>query len=180
MLVVSICLFVCHIHCTHHTYLTLAISLNLSTRSHVMRRHSFGVHSQLLNLVSVFNKISVVKARECTNVDPLPPSSSLSPFPPFPPFPLSSPPPSFLLPSLYSLSPFPPFPGTVVSVTTTHSTSVERTSMEQQLHETKALEEGITPQEICSKYFAIHSEIYEWFNIEFDYFGRTSTPQQTE
>ena len=46
--------------------------------------------------------------------------------------------------------------------------------------ETKALEEGVTPQEICSKYFAIHSEIYEWFNIEFDYFGRTSTPQQTE
>ncbi|CAI8056217.1 Methionine--tRNA ligase, cytoplasmic [Geodia barretti] len=46
--------------------------------------------------------------------------------------------------------------------------------------ETKALEEGLTPQEICSKYFAIHDEVYKWFNIEFDVFGRTSTPQQTE
>ena len=35
-------------------------------------------------------------------------------------------------------------------------------------------------QEICEKYFAIHSEIYEWFNILFDFFGRTSTPQQTQ
>ena len=25
----------------------------------------------------------------------------------------------------------------------------------------------------------IHSEIYEWFGIQFDQFGRTSTPQQT-
>ena len=46
--------------------------------------------------------------------------------------------------------------------------------------ETKALEEGLTPQQICSKYHAIHCEIYQWFNIEFDYFGKTSTPQQTE
>jgi methionyl-tRNA synthetase len=22
--------------------------------------------------------------------------------------------------------------------------------------------------------------VYEWFNIEFDYFGRTTTPKQTE
>ena len=46
--------------------------------------------------------------------------------------------------------------------------------------ETKALEEGVTPQEICTKYFAVHKEIYDWFNIQFDYFGRTSTPQQTK
>lgn len=46
--------------------------------------------------------------------------------------------------------------------------------------ETKALEEGLTPQQICTKYHAIHCQIYEWFNIEFDYFGKTSTPQQTE
>ena len=46
--------------------------------------------------------------------------------------------------------------------------------------ETKALEEGLTPKEICDKYNAIHREIYEWFNIDFDAFGRTSTEQQTK
>lgn len=46
--------------------------------------------------------------------------------------------------------------------------------------ETKALEEGLTPQQICDKYFQIHKETYEWFSIDFDRFGRTSTPQQTE
>ena len=35
-------------------------------------------------------------------------------------------------------------------------------------------------QEICQKYFDIHSSIYKWFEIQFDYFGRTSTEQQTE
>ncbi|CAL8471724.1 g11266 [Coccomyxa elongata] len=46
--------------------------------------------------------------------------------------------------------------------------------------ETKALEEGMTCQEICDKYNAIHREIYEWFDIHFDKFGRTPTWQQTE
>ncbi|KAL9275036.1 Methionine--tRNA ligase, cytoplasmic-like protein [Drosera capensis] len=46
--------------------------------------------------------------------------------------------------------------------------------------ETKALEEKSTPQQICYKYHEIHREVYEWFNIGFDKFGRTSTPQQTE
>lgn len=46
--------------------------------------------------------------------------------------------------------------------------------------ETKALEEGLTPQQICDKYFEIHNSIYRWFNIGFDYFGRTSTPEQTK
>ncbi|XP_064354754.1 methionine--tRNA ligase, cytoplasmic isoform X3 [Dromaius novaehollandiae] len=45
--------------------------------------------------------------------------------------------------------------------------------------ETKAVEEGLTPQEICDKYNAIHADIYRWFDISFDYFGRTTTPQQT-
>jgi methionyl-tRNA synthetase len=45
--------------------------------------------------------------------------------------------------------------------------------------ETKALEEGITPKEICDRYFAIHSDIYKWFNISFDRFGRTSTEKHT-
>ncbi|KFK24871.1 hypothetical protein AALP_AA8G035800 [Arabis alpina] len=46
--------------------------------------------------------------------------------------------------------------------------------------ETKALEENCTPKEICDKYHAIHKEVYDWFDICFDKFGRTSTPEQTE
>jgi len=45
--------------------------------------------------------------------------------------------------------------------------------------ETKAVEEGLTNQQICDKYHALHKEIYEWFNISFDQFGRTSTETQT-
>mmetsp|Transcript_35423 Transcript_35423/g.67796 ORF Transcript_35423/g.67796 Transcript_35423/m.67796 type:complete len:1001 (-) Transcript_35423:335-3337(-) len=45
--------------------------------------------------------------------------------------------------------------------------------------ETKALEEGLAPREICDKYHKIHKGIYEWFDIKFDQFGRTSTPKQT-
>ena len=41
--------------------------------------------------------------------------------------------------------------------------------------ETKALEEGLSPKEICDKYYAIHKDIYEWFGCSFDVFGRTST-----
>ncbi|KAK0404367.1 hypothetical protein QR680_017425 [Steinernema hermaphroditum] len=46
--------------------------------------------------------------------------------------------------------------------------------------ETKALQEGTTPQAVCDKYHEIHKGIYEWFNIKFDRFGRTTTPDQTE
>ncbi len=46
--------------------------------------------------------------------------------------------------------------------------------------ETRALEEGVTPKELCDHYHKIHTEIYEWFNINFDKWGRTSTPEQTE
>lgn len=46
--------------------------------------------------------------------------------------------------------------------------------------ETKALEEGVTPRELCDKYHEIHSNVYKWFQIGFDYFGRTTTDQQTE
>lgn len=45
--------------------------------------------------------------------------------------------------------------------------------------ETKALEEGISPRELCDRYHAIHRDIYRWFNISFDKFGRTSTPEHT-
>ena len=46
--------------------------------------------------------------------------------------------------------------------------------------ETKALEEKVTPQQLCDKYHAIHKEVYDWFDIGFDYFGRTTTSLQTE
>jgi methionyl-tRNA synthetase len=46
--------------------------------------------------------------------------------------------------------------------------------------ETRALEEGITPRELCDRYHAIHRDIYAWFNISFDKFGRTSVPVHTE
>lgn len=45
--------------------------------------------------------------------------------------------------------------------------------------ETRAREEGVTPQELCDRYHAIHTEIYDWFQIAFDKWGRTSTPEQT-
>jgi methionyl-tRNA synthetase len=46
--------------------------------------------------------------------------------------------------------------------------------------ETRAAEEGISPRQLCDRYYAIHNEIYQWFHIAFDQFGRTSTPIQTE
>lgn len=41
--------------------------------------------------------------------------------------------------------------------------------------ETKALEEKCTPKELCDKFNELHKKIYDWFDIDFDYFGRTST-----
>lgn len=46
--------------------------------------------------------------------------------------------------------------------------------------ETKAISEGLTPQQICDKYHALHDQVYKWFNISFDYFGRTTTENQTK
>ncbi|KAF2272722.1 methionyl-tRNA synthetase [Westerdykella ornata] len=46
--------------------------------------------------------------------------------------------------------------------------------------ETKAIEEGVTPRELCDKFNKIHADVYKWFNISFDHFGRTSTQEQTE
>ncbi|AHC14989.1 methionine--tRNA ligase [Salinispira pacifica] len=45
--------------------------------------------------------------------------------------------------------------------------------------ETRAREEGMSPRELCDKNHAIHKDIYEWFNINFDHYGRTSTEFQT-
>lgn len=46
--------------------------------------------------------------------------------------------------------------------------------------ETRALEEGVSPRELCDRYYTVHRDIYRWFEIEFDHFGRTSRPVQTE
>ncbi len=46
--------------------------------------------------------------------------------------------------------------------------------------ETMALQEGVSPKELCDKFHEVHADIYRWFNIEFDTFGRTSSPKQTE
>ncbi|GAO19489.1 uncharacterized protein UV8b_00414 [Ustilaginoidea virens] len=46
--------------------------------------------------------------------------------------------------------------------------------------ETKALETGQTPQQLCDEFHQKHKEVYEWFEIGFDYFGRTTTRKQTE
>ncbi|KDR76295.1 hypothetical protein GALMADRAFT_247608 [Galerina marginata CBS 339.88] len=46
--------------------------------------------------------------------------------------------------------------------------------------ETQALKERITPRELCDKYYVLHKETYQWFDIGFDHFGRTSTPLHSE
>ncbi|MBO5100838.1 MAG: methionine--tRNA ligase [Treponema sp.] len=46
--------------------------------------------------------------------------------------------------------------------------------------ETKALQENKTPRERCDYYYAIHEDIYNWFGIKFDKFGRTSNQECTE
>lgn len=46
--------------------------------------------------------------------------------------------------------------------------------------EAKALEEKTTPQAICDKYHTLHADIYKWFGISTDIFGRTSTKLHTE
>ncbi|XWV25686.1 methionyl-tRNA synthetase [Tupanvirus soda lake] len=43
----------------------------------------------------------------------------------------------------------------------------------------KAKQEGISCRELCDKYHDLHKKIYDWFNIKFDIWGRTSTKQQT-
>ncbi len=46
--------------------------------------------------------------------------------------------------------------------------------------ETKALEVKKTPRELCDYYYKQHQEIYDWFDIAFDKFGRTSNEECTE
>lgn len=46
--------------------------------------------------------------------------------------------------------------------------------------EMAARKEGLTPREICDKYWKIHNQVYQWFDIDFDIFGRTSTEKHTK
>lgn len=46
--------------------------------------------------------------------------------------------------------------------------------------EIKAKLEGLTCEQLCDKYQALQKEIYDWFNIQFDVWGKTSTTTQTE
>jgi methionyl-tRNA synthetase len=61
-----------------------------------------------------------------------------------------------------------------------HVISVLGTDEHGTTSETKAIEEGLTPKELCDKYFKIHKEIYEWFNNDYDCFGRTSSRENAE
>lgn len=45
--------------------------------------------------------------------------------------------------------------------------------------ETKAREQGLEPGELCQNFFLLHRDIYQWFCISFDRFGRTATPEHT-
>lgn len=38
----------------------------------------------------------------------------------------------------------------------------------------------MTPEQLCAKYNKIHQDVYEWFEIGFDHFGRTPTQKHTE
>lgn len=53
--------------------------------------------------------------------------------------------------------------------------------------------DGVTPKEraslvsrsvaqtsVCDKYYQIHKDSYDWFELSFDHFGRTSSPEQTQ
>lgn len=46
--------------------------------------------------------------------------------------------------------------------------------------ETKAIQEGLSCQALCDKFYSVHKDVYEWFSISTDFFGRSATPLQTE
>ncbi len=46
--------------------------------------------------------------------------------------------------------------------------------------EVKALKEKVSCQALCDRFHNEHKAIYDWFNINFDVWGRTTTKEQTE
>lgn len=45
--------------------------------------------------------------------------------------------------------------------------------------ETKAQLEKVSPRQLCDRFHALHAQNYNWFEIAFDYFGRTSDEMHT-
>jgi len=43
-----------------------------------------------------------------------------------------------------------------------------------------ALKMNMTPEEATDYFFKIHKQVYDWFNCDFDCFGRTSSPENKE
>lgn len=39
---------------------------------------------------------------------------------------------------------------------------------------------GVSPQELCDRYYGVHKEIYDWLDISYDNFSRTSLPEHHE
>jgi len=46
--------------------------------------------------------------------------------------------------------------------------------------ELKARKEGLTCEDLCAKYKALHEKGYKWFNLSFDVFGETATQVHTQ
>lgn len=46
--------------------------------------------------------------------------------------------------------------------------------------EYKAFQDKKSPKEICDEFFPFHRDSYEWINIDFDIFGRTTNPHHEE
>lgn len=45
--------------------------------------------------------------------------------------------------------------------------------------EVRAMQEKLSPRELCDKYYALHKKAYDWLEVKFDFFGRTSNPVHT-
>ncbi len=43
-----------------------------------------------------------------------------------------------------------------------------------------ARKKGQTPREVCDEFYQVHTQVYKWFGISFDYWGRTPTQQHTD
>lgn len=46
--------------------------------------------------------------------------------------------------------------------------------------EVSAERAGVSPKELCDRYYRVHKEIYDWLDISYDNFSRTSLPEHHE
>ncbi len=72
-----------------------------------------------------------------------------------------------------------PSPGTAGSRGTRPCTSAAPTSTARPPRR-RRWRRASRPRELCDRYHAVHADIYRWFDISFDRFGRTSVPVHTE